>query len=265
MIMTTTAQKGGVGKTSVTVHLAGVAAEGGYKTLVCDLDPQSSLSGTLMRKEGSQGKTLRDLLLNPDLTASQTIQKTRFDSIDLLPCDLSLGAAEAEFISDPDSQYLLQNKLEEVKASYDLIMIDTPPNLGILTRMALVASDYAIIPIECSTYGIRSTIYLLKLIIKIKNRANPDIRILGFVINKLDPRRTIEQTYLEMVRQKFATKVFQTEIRNSTKYLEAVTQGKPINYYQPKSEQAEAYRSLFREIQPHLPRPLSTQFKEDKR
>lgn len=257
MIITTCAQKGGVGKTSLTFHLAGVVAEAGYKVLVCDLDPQSSLTGTLFKSNGAQQKTMRDLLLDPDLTASQVIQKTRFDRINLLPCDLSLGAAEAELISDPDSQYILQNKLEAIKSAYNLIIIDTPPNLGILPRMALVASDYAIIPTECSSYGIKSTIYLLKLIIKIKSRANPTIRILGFVINKIDPRRTIEQTYLEMVRDKFGTKVFQTEIRNSAKYLEAITQGKPINYYQPKSEQADAYRNLFKEIRQHLQPPTN--------
>ncbi len=257
MIITTCAQKGGVGKTSLTFHIAGVSAEAGYKTLVCDLDPQSSLTGTLIRKDDTGHGTLRELLLNTDLTASKVIRKTRFDRIDLLPCDLSLGAAEAELISDPDSQYILQNKLEGIKSVYDVIIIDTPPNLGILPRMALVASDFAIIPIECSSYGIRSTIYLLKLIIKIKSRANPAIRILGFVINKIDPRRTIEQTYLEMVRNKFAAKVFQTEIRNSTRYLEAITQGKPINYYQPKSEQADAYRNLFREIRAHLQPPIN--------
>jgi chromosome partitioning protein len=265
MIMTTTAQKGGVGKTSVTVHLAGVAAEAGYKTLVCDLDPQSSLSGTLMRKDGSQGKTLRDLLLNPDINISEAVQKTGFDNIDILPCDLSLGSVEAEFILDPDSQYILQNKLEEAKGRYDLIILDTPPNLGVFTRMALVASDHAIIPIECSSYGIRSTLFLLRLISKIKNRANPDITILGFIINKLDARRTIEQTYLQNLRTKYGTKVFRTEIRNSAKYLEAVTQGKPISYYQPKSEQAEAYRSLFKEIQQQLQPPSNNHHEEGQR
>lgn len=252
MIMTTTAQKVGVGKTSVTVHLAGVSAEAGYKTLVCDLDPQSSLSGTLIRKDYSQEKTLRHLLLTPDIKTSETIQKTGLDNIDIIPCDLSLGTVEAEFILDPDSQYILQNKLEEVRENYDLIIMDTPPNLGIFTRMALVASDHAIIPIECSSYGIRSTLFLLRLITKIKQRANPDITILGFIINKIDVRRTIEQTYLQNLRSKYGTKVFRTEIKNSVKYLEAVTQGKPISHYQPKSEQAEAYRNLFREIQPHL-------------
>lgn len=260
MIITTCAQKGGVGKTSVTFHLAGVSAEAGLKTLVCDLDPQSSLSGTLIRKEDPEGKNLRHLLLNPDLSISEAIQKTGFENIDIMPCDLSLGTVEAEFILDPDSQYILQNRLEQAKDKYDVIILDTPPNLGVFTRMALVASTYAIIPIECSSYGIRSTLFLLRLINKIKNRANPDIVILGFVINKVDVRRTIEQTYLQNLRSKYGTKVFRTEIRNSAKYLEAVTQGKPICYYQPKSEQAEAYRNLFREIWSHLqPTPNNQQ------
>ena len=130
------------------------------------------------------------------MNASRIIQKTNFEKVDIIPCDLSLGTVEAEFILDPDSQYILQNKLEEARANYDLIILDTPPNLGIFTRMALVASDYAIIPIECSAYGVRSTLFLLRLINKIKNRANPAITILGFIINKIDVRRTIEQTYL---------------------------------------------------------------------
>lgn len=257
MILAISAQKGGSGKTSLTFHLSGAYAESGRKALVCDIDPQHSLSSTFLDNAFSSKRTIRELLTIPDLKASDVIHKTKFPNIDIIPCNLSLGLEEMLLLSDPDSQYLLQTKLQEVKNNYHVIIIDTPPNLGIFARTALVASNHAIIPMECSSYGVKSTVYLLELIIKIRKRANPNLRILGFVINKLNSTRSIEQTYLNMIKEKFKPLVFETELRNSVKYLEATSARIPITHYQPRSEQAEHYRQLLREIQQRLPKPAN--------
>lgn len=256
-VISISAQKGGVGKTSVTFHLCGESSARGLRTLVCDVDPQGSLSSTLLSNVDSLPYTVRDLLLNPDLKACQVIQKTRFANIDILPCNYGLGLDEMVFLSDPTSQYLLTNRLEEIKQQYDLVLIDTPPDLRAFTQMALVAADFVLMPMECSGYGVKSTLHLIELVIKIKKNVNPDLRLLGFVINKISLTRTVEQSYLEMMRKKFGSYVFKTEIKNSVRYLEAITQRTPITLHQPKSDQAEAYRRLFDEIQDSVTRAAS--------
>jgi chromosome partitioning protein len=248
MIVSVAAQKGGVGKSSMAVHLSGVFAENGGRVLLCDVDPQHSLSSTFVDDVYSLDMTLKELLSNPDLSASEVLCKTKFENIDILPSNLSLGLAELELLSDPDSQYLLMDKLEELKEGYGLVLIDCPPSLGIFTRLALIASDYALIPLECSTYAVKSTMFLLELINKIKKRANPQLQVLGFVINKIDSRRRVEQDYRDLIREQFGEKVLKTELKNSVKYAEAVTLKIPISFYQPKSQQAEAYRNLIKEI-----------------
>lgn len=248
MIVSVAAQKGGVGKTSLVVHLSGAFAEDGGKVLLCDLDQQHSLSTTFIDDVFSLDKTLKELLLDPDVLASQVLQRTNFESIDILPSNLGLGSIEYELHVDPDSQYLLADKLEEIKDDYTLVLIDCPPSLGIFTRLALVASDYVLIPLECSSYAVKSTMFLLEQINKVKKRANPQLEILGFVINKLDARRRLEQDYRELIREQFGDRVFETELKNSVRYAEAVTLKIPVNFYQSKSEQAQAYRELLKEI-----------------
>lgn len=249
MIISIAAQKGGVGKTSLAFHLSGVIAEIGLRVLLCDIDPQHSLSSTLINDVYSQKNTLKDLLSNPDLQGPEAISSTKFANIDILPCNLSLGLLELELLSNPKSKYLLYDKLEKEKQNYKLILIDCPPNLGIFTRLALTASDYVLIPMECSSYAVKSTLFLIELIKNTGNHLNLSLKILGFVINKLDDRRRIEQDYRDMIRERFGEKVFRTEIKDSSKYAEAVTLKIPINFYKPRSEQSEIYRQLFKEIQ----------------
>jgi chromosome partitioning protein len=252
MILSIAAQKGGVGKSSLSLHLSGVLAENNEKVLLCDVDPQASLSSTFIDDVYSLDKALKDMLLDPDMPASEVLCKTKFENIDILPSNLSLGLSEFELLSDPDNQYLLADKLDEVKQDYGTVLIDCPPSLGIFTRLALVASDYVLIPLECSPYAVKSTVFLLETINRIRKRANPQLEVLGFVINKIDTRRRIEQDYNELIRKHFKDKVFKTELKNSVKYAEAVALKIPINFYKHKSEQAEAYRQLFKEIQNFL-------------
>ncbi len=248
MIISVAAQKGGVGKTSLTLHLSGAFAENSKKVLLCDVDPQHSLSNTFVQDVYCLEKTLKELLTDPDVQASQVLCRTKFENIDIIPSNLGLGLIEYELLSEPDSQYLLADKLDKVRKDYGLVLIDCPPSLGIFTRLALTASDSVLIPLECSSYAVKSTGFLLELIQKIKKRANPELRISGFVINKLDTRRRVEQDFRDMIRQNFGEKVFKTELKDSAKYAEAVTLKIPISFYQPKSEQAEACRELLKEI-----------------
>jgi len=261
-IISVPAPEQGVEKSNIACHLAGASAAAGKKTLVWGMDPENPLFSAFMNNVHSLPITRRDLLLDPDLKLCRAIQKTKFPNIDILSCNLALGPDEMAFLSDPGSQYLLSKKLEEIKNEYELIFIDTPSDLGPFTTTAMVISDYVIIPMECSSCAVKSVLSLLELIIKIKKKANPRLKVLGFVINRVSSNRTIEQTYLEMIRKKFGPHVFQTEIENSVRYLEAITQGTPITSYEPKSEQAEAYRRLFKEIEDLLARAKDPVAKE---
>lgn len=241
-----------VGKTSLTLHLAGVIAESGLRVLLCDVDPQHSLSSTFIDDVYSPGYTLKDLLSNLELSASEAIRRTKFGKIDIIPSNLSLGLLELELLSKPENQQLLSERLKKEKVNYDLVLIDCPPNLGIFTRIALAASDYVLIPLECSSYAVRSTLYLMELMSNTRKNLNPVLQILGFVINKIDDRRRIEKDYRDLIRKEFGAKVFWTELKDYVKYAEAVTLKIPINFYKLRSEQAEAYRRLFKEIQNKL-------------
>lgn len=248
MIIAVVAQKGGVGKTSLAVHLAGAFAESNVRVLLVDLDPQHSLSSTFVDDVYSVPHTVKNLLADPDLDAHGVVQKTKFEGIDIIPSDLSLGLIEPQLYSDDNSRYLLSDKLEAVKGDYGVVLIDCPPSLGIFTSIALAASDKTLIPLECSTYAVKTTKFVLELIDKVRKEANPALSILGFVINRIDTRRRLEQDYREVIRQKYGDKVLKTELKDNSKYAEAVALKIPITFYKPKSEQAEAYRELLKEV-----------------
>ena len=248
MIICIAAQKGGVGKSSISLHLSGVLAGNGGRVLLCDVDPQHSLSSTFLDDVYSVNPNIKDLLYDADASAQSTVWRTRFENIDIIPSNLELGAVEIELREDPDWQYLLNDKLDPIREDYSYVLIDCPPSLGTFTRLALVASDYVLIPLECSTYAVKSSNFLLNEIDRIRNRANPGLELMGFIINKIDSRRKLEQEYRELIREHFGDKVFQTELKNSVKYAEAVTLKIPISFYRPKSEQAERYRQLLREM-----------------
>jgi chromosome partitioning protein len=248
MIISVVAQKGGVGKTSMAVHLAGAFAEAGTKVLLVDLDPQHSLSSTFIQDVYSLKRTVKDLLLNPDIPVRDVLQHTKFAGIDLIPSTLELGSAEYELLKDAQSRHLLSDKLESVKDDYGLVLIDCPPSLGVFTSVGLTAAEKVLIPLECSSYAVKTTSFVLDLIGKVKKETNPGLSVLGFVINRIDSRRRLEQDYRDVIRQKYGDKVLKTELKDNSKYAEAVALKIPITFYKPKSEQAEAHRELLKEV-----------------
>lgn len=241
-------QKGGVGKTNVAFNLAGALAEYGEKLLLIDLDQQGNLSSAFLDKIYELDYTITDLFLEESLDISQVIQKTSFENIDIIPSNISLSKIDLQLSGEPDAQYFLADKLESLNNKYSYILIDCPPSLGLATRIGLVAAKQVIIPLECQEWAVKGTAYLRGAIKKIQRRANPKLEILGYLINKYDGRRKLEEIYHENILESFKEKVFKVELKNSVKYTEASTFKKPINYYLPSSDHAKSFRNLAKEI-----------------
>lgn len=240
--------KGGVGKSTITFNLAGAILETGRKVLLIDMDQQGSLSSTFLENTYELPHTVADILLDLNMPIQKAIYATSFNGIDLLPANLSLGRVDVELLADQDAQYYLADRLEQVTEHYDLILMDSPPSLGLATRMVLVAAHDLIIPIECHAYTAKGTVSFHELINRVRRRANPGLNTLGYLINKYDGRRRIEQDYRKMLEEKFGDKIFRVLIKNSVKYTECVALKTPITFYLPTSEQAEPFRILAGEI-----------------
>lgn len=240
--------KGGVGKTTVCFCLAGALAEAGKKVLLVDMDQQGSLSSSFISHIHDLPCTISDVLLDEDRPMSDAVLKTAFENIDLVPANLTLEKIESELFSDRDSHYVLADKLKGIWDKYDVILADSPPNLGFCTWSVLTASEGLIIPLEAQDYSIKGTGSVHGLIEKVRKRANPGLRILAYLINRYDGRRRIEQDFRAMIERHLGEKVFTQVLKDSVRYVEAVTLGKPITYLAPKSEQAEAFRRIGREV-----------------
>ena len=240
--------KGGVGKTTICFCLAGALAEKGVKVLLVDMDQQGSLSSSFLNNIDELPVVITDALRDERLSLKEVVVNTRFKNIDLVPANLSLGELENDSLSDRDSHYNLADKLEEIQGDYDVILMDTPPNLGLATWSVLTATDGVIIPLEAQDYSVKGTGYVHGVIQKVRKRANPKLSILGYIINRYDGRRRIEQDFRSMIEKHLQEKVFKQVLKDSVKYVEAVTLKRPITYLAPKSEQAEAFRQISKEV-----------------
>lgn len=240
--------KGGVGKTTICFCLSGALAEMKKKVLLVDMDQQGSLSSSLIPNIHDLPCVITDALLNDQKSIKEAIIKTNFENIDIAPANLSLGRIEDELLSERDSHYYLAEKLEEIQEEYDIILVDAPPNLGLATWSVLTASEGVIIPLEAQDYSVKGTGYVHGVIEKVRKRANPNLTILGYIINRYDGRRRIEQDFRAMIEGHLGERVFKQVLKDSVRYVEAVTLGKPITYLAPKSEQAQTFRQIAKEV-----------------
>lgn len=239
--------KGGVGKTTIALHLAGALADLGQRVLLVDLDQQGNLSSVFIEDPYGLALTVYDIITTPDIPTREAIRTTAFRGIDLLPANLQLSRVDFQLAGDNDAQYYVSDKLKEVDG-YDVMILDTPPSSGLMTISALVAASGVIIPVECQPWATLGSALLLEIIEKVRRRANPALRVLGYVINKYDLRRGLETSYLDALRAKLGDQVFRTIIRDSVKYPEAAMMKRPITFYQPRSEHAETFRRLAAEV-----------------
>ncbi len=247
-------QKGGVGKTTSAVNAAASLGLLDMNVLLVDLDPQgNSTSGVGIAKKGLK-TTVKDLL-DPELEGEElaslvknTIKKTRFKGLSLIPSTISLAGAEFDLFSDGESEYCLKNALESVKNDYDYIIIDCPPSLGMLTINALSASDGVIIPMQCEFYALEGFSQLMLTISRIKQRYNPDLGITGILITMFNGRLVLTSQVLSELKKHYYDKLFATAISRGVRLSEAPSFGMPVYYHDKHSKGASEYLEVAREI-----------------
>lgn len=247
MIIVIANQKGGVGKTTTAINLAAGLAGQRKKVLLIDLDPQSNSSLSFMEPERMNGGAY-ELFAEPARSVDELVYETAVPNLSIMPARISLAKLEAKLIGDFDAAFKLRDRLENLKGKYDVILIDTPPTLGILTVNAMVAANHVIIPIQSSYFALEGTDDLLETIEKIRSRPNPDLNLLGVVVTLFDRRTTISKDVESHIRNVFGKKAFKTVITRSVRLEESPAHKKPIFDYAPRSSGAFEYESLSKEV-----------------
>ena len=248
-------QKGGVGKTTTAVSLAAGLAVLGVRVLVVDLDPQGNAStGLGVRVEEGQASVYGVLVDGDD--PAQAIRSTEVEGLSLLPSSLDLAGAEVELVPAFSREHRLKRALDRVDPSIDVILIDSPPSLGLLTINALVASDQVLVPIQCEYYALEGLSQLLRTVDLVSENLNQRLELGGVVLTMFDGRTNLAQQVADEVRNYFGDKTFETVIPRTVRLSEAPSFGQPITTFDPTSRGARAYQRLAAEVARRLHLPV---------
>ena len=242
-------QKGGVGKTTTSVSLSAALAALHKRVLLIDSDPQGNATSGFGIDKSSLEKTIYNVLID-GMPVTEAVLPTEF-GLDLLPAKIELAGAEVELVGAIARETRLKKALTAVRDSYDYILIDCPPSLGLLTLNSLTAADTILMPLQCEFYALEGLSQLMQTVDLVQNNLNPELGIEGVLLTMFDSRTKLSEQVVNEVRGHFGDVVYKTMIPRTVRLSEAPSYGQPIFAYDPRSKGAEAYMKLAKEVIAH--------------
>jgi chromosome partitioning protein len=240
-------QKGGVGKTTTAVNLGAAAAELGHRVLLIDLDPQGNASTGLGINPRTLQSSMYDVLLH-DVPMDDAIEAAAVRNLFLAPANLDLAGAEIELVPAFSREMRLKNAIAKIQDDYDLVLIDCPPSLGLLTVNALAAATEVLVPIQCECYALEGLGQLLRNVDLVQRNLNADLHLSHIVLVMFDARTNLASQVATEVREHFGELVCKTVIPRTVRLSEAPSFGQPITVFDTASRGALSYRDLAREV-----------------
>ena len=240
-------QKGGVGKTTSSINIAGALSQYGRRVLIVDFDPQGAATVGLGINANAVEDTVYTALFNPRMDVHAVIQHTDFENLDIMPSNIDLSAAEVQLVTEVGREQVLAGVLRQVKDEYDVIIIDCQPSLGLLTVNALTAADGVIIPVAAEFFALRGVALLMQSIEKVQSRINPSLEVYGVLVTMFTHTLHCDEV-LQRIYEAFQGKVFHSVISRSIKLPDSTVAAAPITIYAPNHKTAKEYREVAREL-----------------